>query len=103
MTLKCKCRNYFWYLYRRDSLFGKQFQAPVFQFELLDFAATGHRIGVDKEDILRNLVAGDFAATEILDDIFRHRDTFVQDDEGTDLFALFLRWNGGYLYIFHTV
>ena len=44
---------------------------------------------------------GDLPAAEVLDDIFRHGDAFVQDDEGSHFLPVFLGGNGSDLYIFH--
>ena len=44
---------------------------------------------------------GDLSAAEILDDIFRHGDTFVQDDKSSHFLTVFLGWNSSDLYIFH--
>ena len=57
--------------------------------------------GVDEEYILRDLMPGDLPAAEVLDDIFRHGDAFVQDDKGSHFLSVFLGWNGSDLYIFH--
>ena len=45
--------------------------------------------------------AGDLSATEVLDDIFRHGDAFVQDDKGSHFLPVFLGGNGSDLHIFH--
>ena len=93
--------SYFLSLYRRDALLGKQLQAEVFQFEFLYFAAARHRECIDKEDVLRDFVAGDFSAAEVFHYVVGHRRALLQDDERADLFAIFLRRHAGYLHIFH--
>lgn len=76
-------------LCRRDALLLKELQAEILQLELLDFAAAGHREGIDDEDILRDLVACDLATAEVLDLILGEVGTLVADNEGANLLAVF--------------
>ena len=45
----------------------------------------------------------DLSAAEVLDDIFRPGDAFVQDDQGSHFLSVFLGWNDRDLIIFHPI
>lgn len=73
-----------------DSLFFAKLEAQVFQLELLNFSASCHREFFDEEYIFGNLVAGDFSLAELADVKFVHRISFVENDERSYRFTVFL-------------
>lgn len=73
----------------------------VFQLELLYLSASGHREGIDEEDVFRDLMPGDLSAAEIFHLFLRSRHTIVKDDKGTHFLSIFLGRNSGYLHVFH--
>ena len=82
-----------------DALFLAELEAHLLELELLDFARASQRELVDEEDVLRNLVTGNLAATELLHILWLHLCTLFENDEGTDGLTVFFGRNGSHLNI----
>src|SRR5262249_24345399 len=69
--------------------------------ELLDLAGDGHREGVDKLDVARDLVVGDVALAELADLIGGRGYAIMQLDPGTDLLAVLGVGHAYHLHVLH--
>ena len=73
-----------------DSLLTAEFQTYILQLELLYFSASGHGEFLDKENVFRNFVTGNFSLAEFAYIKFIETASFMQDNECPDSFSVFL-------------
>ena len=76
--------NYF------DAHFLAELETHFLEFELLNFSAARQGELIDEENIFRGLVTGYLALAEVAHVFGLHLHTFVEDDESTHFFSIFL-------------